>query len=525
MAGVKADLARALAAIIGAAAVAAFSCTDPGSFLKAVNVEAKSSLDMYLEVTGVTPDRNATEVNPSSEIKIGFDRALDLSTITAQNITIAPSDSVSAMSWGYAFDPALNRLTLKPAGLEGGKEYIVTIGMGLRGSKGEPMQSAQNWSISTSNLPGGSMWINVIAAPPGGEIQAAAYTKTQAVSLYVKGNSLVDVYRASENPDDLNGTMTSPPDWTDIDFSLDDSFQGEHTVWMIFKNLSSGNLSTLVSDTIIFDSIPPGNPYNYSVAATSTHAPTWTWSSGGDGNGTYAYRLETYPAGTVAGSGTVQTASYTPSGIADGFYRIFVKELDEATNESSETHSAVADVDGPPNPPTVTCASPTLDQTPTWTWTHDATYGGGTGSFRYAIDPGQFTFWASTSALSHTPSSNLSDGEHVLNVQEKDDHEVWSATGSRTIVVTPYIPYSGQTRVGIRPTFSWRTPLGVVGHLELKTGRVWAEEASLAAEADNYALTYDLAETTTYSWRIRTGSGKALAYYPSENGVPFTTFR
>jgi hypothetical protein len=515
-----------LAALVAAAAAASFAaCSDPGAFLSAVNTEAKKSLDMFLVVTSVTPAKGSTEVNPSSAIKIDFDRPLDETTVTTQNISIAPSAGGDAVGWSYDYDAALKRLSLKPGGLAGGEEYIVSIGTGLKSAKGEPLQDSMAWSLSTANLPGGSMWINVTSDPADSEIQAATYTKSRAVTLTFSGNALVDSYVYSETVEGLETAMTPIlPPWPVISMNLT-QLEGPCTVYARFKNLASGNFSDIISDTIILDLTPPIHPSVpvADAASLATHAPSWTWSSGGGGNGTFPYRLAPSGGGADVASGNATQAGCVPSGIKDGDYILYVKELDDAGNESAEVHSAVATIDGPPNPPTVSCTTPTLDTTPAFSWTHDGSYGFGTGAFRYQIDS-TTGIWISTSATGLAPS--LEDGSHTLYVQETDGSQ-WSPSGSRTVVVSPVIPYDGQTKVdAIGTRFTWRD-VAASYTLEIKQGArgTWTEVAS-GLTLPGYELEKDLEKGTTYTWRVSypilLEKGR-IGYLPSSTGATFTT--
>lgn len=522
MAGVKADIARALAAIIGAAAVAVFSCTDPGAFLKAVNVEAKSSLDMYLEVTGVTPDRDAAGVNPSSEIRISFDRAIDPTTIIPANITVAKAGGGAALGWSSSYDAALKRLSLKPAGLDGGADYVVTIGSGLRGSNGEPLQAPEIWSFSTANIPGGSVWINATVLP-GDEIQGAAYTRSRIVNLFIKGNTLVSKYCATETEGNLGGIIPDKPaEWTTVPFTLTDA-QGDHTVWVLLTNEDASLQSSHISAKINYDSIAPNAPTGVAISSLTTHTPTWAWSSGKpagagetEGNGTYGYRLVTSPGGVVVASGTVSAASYASPGIADGGYRLYVKEFDAAGNESAETNVTMDLINAPPAAPTVSATSPTVDRTPAWTWTHDSDYGN--GSYQYRLDGGA---WTATATTSFTPGSNLADGTHTLSVIEQDSGGEWSASGSKAVAIRPYVPYNGDTGVSTRPTFRWREGLPDVGRLQFKDrSGDWPTIAEIPAGATSIKYPGSLSTGTTYTWRIQLSK---TAFAPSENGASFTT--
>ena len=59
---------------------------------------------------------------------------------------------------------------------------------------------------------------------------------------------------------------------------------------------------------------------------------------------------------------------------------------------------------------------------------------GGNGTFRSKLDSSDLTSGATTTTqTSFTPAANLSDGAHVLYVQERDTAGNWSASGSAAI--------------------------------------------------------------------------------------------
>ena len=92
----------------------------------------------------------------------------------------------------------------------------------------------------------------------------------------------------------------------------------------------------------------------------------------------------------------------------------------------------------PPNPPVVSALTPTKDTTPTWTWTSG---GGGSGTFRYKRDDANLTAGATmTTATSFTPAAALEKGTHVLYVQERSSAGIWSANGSKAIVIDTTVP-------------------------------------------------------------------------------------
>ena len=87
-----------------------------------------------------------------------------------------------------------------------------------------------------------------------------------------------------------------------------------------------------------------------------------------------------------------------------------------------------------------------------WSWTSN---GFGSGVYRYQLDSVSDTGWTTTSYASVT-LSGLSDTTHYLYVEERDAGGEWSSYGSRSVRVTPVIPYNGQTRVSTTPTLEWR---------------------------------------------------------------------
>lgn len=84
-------------------------------------------------------------------------------------------------------------------------------------------------------------------------------------------------------------------------------------------------------------------------------------------------------------------------------------------------------------PPIVTGTTPTNDTTPTWSWSPG---GGGNGTYRYKLDDSDLTSGVTqTTDTSYTSVTDLPDGSHILYVQERDEDENWSSSGSFAIVI------------------------------------------------------------------------------------------
>lgn len=91
-----------------------------------------------------------------------------------------------------------------------------------------------------------------------------------------------------------------------------------------------------------------------------------------------------------------------------------------------------------PSAPTITGSSLTSDNTPTWTWSSG---GGGNGTFRYKLDDSDLSSEATeTTDTSCTQGTALSDGNHTMYVQERDEAGNWSNSGSLTTEVDTVPP-------------------------------------------------------------------------------------
>ena len=127
------------------------------------------------------------------------------------------------------------------------------------------------------------------------------------------------------------------------------------------------------------------------------------------------------------------TWSLNPAIMSLGVNAFTIIASDLAGNSSIATINITFD-DIAPNAPTVSSTSPTTDTTPTWSWSSGG--GAGNGTYRYKLDSSDLNSGATeTTATSYTPDAPISAGVHVLYVQEKDNANNWSLSGSSTIDV------------------------------------------------------------------------------------------
>jgi len=132
-----------------------------------------------------------------------------------------------------------------------------------------------------------------------------------------------------------------------------------------------------------------------------------------------AYKLSIGPNLHFSG-GVFSVRFEAGDGIADPLV------LDTYPSNGDKLHFTVDNT--APNAPTVSGTTPTINTKPTWTWTSG---GGGNRTYQCRLDGG---IWSVCTAP-YIPSSALSEGAHTLNVQERDDADNWSVSGSKVIVV------------------------------------------------------------------------------------------
>ena len=113
-----------------------------------------------------------------------------------------------------------------------------------------------------------------------------------------------------------------------------------------------------------------------------------------------------------------------------------MQERDDAGNWSDSGSFEITIDTQAPDAPVVTGTTPTNDDTPAWSWVAG---GGGNGTFRHQLD-GEAGAWTETTGTDWTPGSALGDGAHTLYVQERDDAENWSDSGSHAIEVDTAAP-------------------------------------------------------------------------------------
>jgi hypothetical protein len=216
-----------------------------------------------------------------------------------------------------------------------------------------------------------------------------------------------------------------------------------------------------------YDDITAPDPPEVSgtPSPTNDNTPTWTWDTPATTND-FQYSA----VGALGPWTTTAGTSYTPAApLDDGRYSLWVRARDALGNPSStDSYSLTVDTD-PPSAPTVNApASPTNDDTPTWSWNRPTN----TVEFRCSLvsDTGP---WTTTAALSWTASPPLDPDDpytdYTLYVQGRDEAGNWSPAGSDTVRVdttpppAPTVTGTVSPTTDQTPTWTWNTPGDATG--------------------------------------------------------------
>ncbi len=163
-------------------------------------------------------------------------------------------------------------------------------------------------------------------------------------------------------------------------------------------------------------------------------AVTWEISSGlGFADTADHYRYWVDDASHNPATAVETDANSITLSLPHGVHTLYVEEYDSSLVKwEGKYGTSSVEVDTvAPNAPLVAGASPTRDTTPAWSWTSGG--GGGSGWYIYQLDGGGWS--VETTQTGFIPPAALSEGDHTLEVQERDLAGNWSVSGSHTIKV------------------------------------------------------------------------------------------
>ncbi len=351
--------------------------------------------------------------------------------------------------------------------------------------------AAGNWSTS------GSYAVTVDTAAPSAPVVTGETPTTDRTPTWTweTGGGGNGNYRHQLNSEAGSWTETTETTFTPAsDLDVD-----THTLYVQERD-AAGNWSASGSHAITVNAGAPAAPTGLTLtpaSPTNNATPTlsWTQGTGGDqaGTGNYQVRVD---AGTP--EDVIGTTSWTPAtDLAHGTHTLEVREEgiygDYSTWSSLEiTIDTVA-----PAAPTVDATTPTTDNTPTFTITPG---GGGNGTFRWRRNG---SAWIETTETIITPVTSWSDGDNVIDAQERDAVGNWSVSGSLIIVVDTTPPLSPVVSVDSptndnTPEFNW-TPGG-------------GGNGTYRVQMDSEAGAWETVEATSYTPGTALADGSHTLY-------------
>jgi hypothetical protein len=344
--------------------------------------DVKGANDLYLEIVDISPAENGLYINPGEDIRIEFDRAIDLrsvkdafSIIDSDNIVFGSDSNIKNLA--YSFDEETFILTIKANPyLDGLKQYTVSILNRIRGRDGSALREEKRWSFSTSDAPRG--YIEFVDTYTN-DSTPDLHIYSQGATFYTIASSEGGINWSTDYQLTGNPTVVS-----DFDVS---GAQGTRSAVVQFRDGFVGQaglayLSEFETDTVIYDTTPPtvilptqiyGNIASPSpVVSPSTAADSLSGVAG------YAW------TGTNLSFGNAAASSTTVSGTAgDGSYGdLQLTVTDRAGNSASDTMTFIRDTVAP-SLPTIT-SSPTgidLGIDPGVSYTISGTSEAGTGQY------------------------------------------------------------------------------------------------------------------------------------------------
>ena len=157
--------------------------------------------------------------------------------------------------------------------------------------------------------------------------------------------------------------------------------------------------------------------------------PTVTWEEVQDAAG-YRYQWDAvHPDSWIE---TTDNYFVQEESLSDGEHTLYL-QVKNADGLWSPIYSFIFYIDQTlTDPPVVTGPGTTDDLRPTWTWNEVE----GAVRYAYQLDSNDNDGYTGTSALSYTPASDLSTGDHQLFVRAQNSGGKWSGWGAHTVTIT-----------------------------------------------------------------------------------------
>ncbi len=327
---------------------------------------------------------------------------------------------------------------------------------------------------------------------------------------------------------------------------------------------NAGNESAWTSvGTVLIDATAPSIPGTPTTTSpTNDTTPQWTWSAstdGGSGLSAMPYTVEwsNNNFSSVESSDTVSGTTFTHvDALAEGTWYFRVRTTDGAGNTSvnSSVGTVVVDTSAPSAPGSPSTSTPTIDNTPGWTWSASTDSGSGLATTPYTVEWSDDNFStveasSTTSSTTFTHVTGLADGTWYFRVKAGDvvgNESVWSSVGAVVIDTTapsaPGTPTTTSPTNDTTPQWTWTASTDGGSGLEDPAYQVqWSEDNTFGSSTGDtingstFTNPSGLSEGTWY-FRVRatdnagnnsdwSANGSVLidTTAPSIPGTPVTT--
>lgn len=350
-------------------------------------------------------------------------------------------------------------LSFKPSSaLVNGSHTLTVRGVDKLGNVGAPVASS---AVYVDTAPP--------AAPAMVPLAAGYNTKPYTVSWSVVTDSPNTIRYEVEYADNaaFSGAMMVPLTITDSSILVypmagEEDWFRVRTVSEVSPGEEKRSVWSLPVHTT-YDTTPPAKPVLTLVTPgrTNTVPQVWTWSAPSDAVG---YKVNVDGAGFVdVGDINIYHTTFN----TDGSHSFAVKAYDWLGNESTAAADVVVVDLTPPSLPenfTLSGATPTNDNTPTWLWSHPATWAAeNLTGYELRLDGVEIIDVGFVESF--TRSDALGDGTYTVEARSYDDlgnRSDWTPAVTVTVdtipPAAPGMPVTTSPTNNAAPTWTWTHP-------------------------------------------------------------------
>ena len=128
------------------------TCSNPVDIVQVATEEVMSANNRFLVLKSQYPVLNATDINPSTDIRIEFDRDI-ISESLEGNVKVYYHDGVNLIEelWDVSYNPSVRRLTISPFPFLENDRTVTVLLEGIVAQDGSELQHSIEWSFTTNN--------------------------------------------------------------------------------------------------------------------------------------------------------------------------------------------------------------------------------------------------------------------------------------------------------------------------------------------------------------------------------------